>query len=56
MKIIKMEGTRPDGIKIQFTEDDVEKIRFEEFTSVEVVERMTAEECLEKYGVNPKQL
>lgn len=50
-KIISMEGTRSDGVKISFTERDVEKIRFEEFISVEIVEQMTAEECLKRYNL-----
>lgn len=45
-----MYGTRPDGIKIHFTEAEVEKIPTEQFVSVSVTEHMTPAEVMQRYG------
>lgn len=49
-KIKSIVGTRPDGIRITFEEKDIDKIRFEQFTSIEINEVLSEKECLERYG------
>ena len=53
-KIKLMVGTRPDGTRITFEEKDVDKIRFEQFTSIEINEVLSEKECLERYGKLPE--
>ena len=46
-KIIKIEGKRSDGVIITFGEEDIDKVRPQEFTEIIITERMTYEELQE---------
>lgn len=49
-KEIKIVGKRPDGTEVVFNEMDFDRIRAQEFVSIEITERMTTGDFLEAFG------